>query len=85
MCTSKKSNGKLKLTLEETEDFLATPATLDIRGKGQVQNVSLSTMDGKKLSDNVAFRKCLSFSPSDCRDTDETDSEGKYNNVRITD
>src|SRR5690606_12666939 len=55
----------------------------DVRGKSQVQNISLSTMDGKKLSDNMEFRKCLSFSPSDCRDTDQTDSEGKYNNVRI--
>lgn len=79
----KEVDGKLKLTLERTEDILPTPAGLDVRGKSQVQNISLSTMDGKKLSDNMEFRKCLSFSPSDCRDTDQTDSEGKYNNVRI--
>nr|WP_255723520.1 S-layer homology domain-containing protein [Sporosarcina sp. ACRSL] len=79
----KEVDGKLKLTLERTEDILPTPAGLDVRGKNQVQNISLSTMDGKKLSDNVEFRKCLSFSPSDCRDSDQTDSEGKYNNVRI--
>ena len=55
----KEVEGKLKLTLEETEDILATPVGLDVRGKEQVQNVSLSTMDGEKLSDNVEFRKCL--------------------------
>jgi hypothetical protein len=69
------------LTLEETDDFLTTPAIIAV--KEQVQNVSLSTMDGKKLSDNVEFRKCLSYSPSDCRDTDQTDTEGKYNNIFI--
>ncbi|MFS0689994.1 S-layer homology domain-containing protein [Sporosarcina sp. 179-K 8C2 HS] len=79
----KEVDGKLKLTLERTEDILPTPAGLDVRGKGQVQNISLSTMDGKKLYDNMDFRKCLSFSPSDCRDTDQTDNEGKYTNVRI--
>lgn len=76
----KELNGKLKLTLEETQDFLTTPAVLDVRDKKEVQNVSLSTMDGEKLSDNVEFRKCLWF--SDCH-TDETDSEGKYNSVQI--
>lgn len=79
----KEVKGKLKLTLEETDDFLTTPVALNVRDKEQVQNVSLSTMDGKKLSDNVEFRKCVSNSPSDCRDTDQTDTEGKYNNIHI--
>ncbi|MGN7387924.1 S-layer homology domain-containing protein [Sporosarcina sp. SAFN-015] len=79
----KEVDGKLKLTLEETQDFLTTPAILDVRGKKQVQNISLATMDGKELSDNVAFRKCISFSPSDCRESDATDSEGKYYNIRF--
>ncbi|KAA0944286.1 S-layer homology domain-containing protein [Sporosarcina sp. ANT_H38] len=79
----KEVDGNLKLTLEETDDFLTTPAVLDVRDKEQVLNVSLSTMDGKKLSDNAEFRKCLSFSRSDCRDADQTDAEGNYNNIRI--
>ncbi|NYF26062.1 S-layer homology domain-containing protein [Sporosarcina sp. JAI121] len=79
----KEVNGKLKLTLEETDDFLPTPVGLNVREKGQVQNVSLSTMDGKKLSDNTDFGKCLSYSPTDCYDTDQTDTEGKYNNIFI--
>ena len=79
----KEVEGKLKLTLEETEDILATPVGLDVRDKGQVQNVSLSTMDGEKLSDNIEFRKCLTYSPSRCRDNDQTDTEGKYNNIFI--
>ncbi|WP_342537648.1 S-layer homology domain-containing protein [Sporosarcina sp. FSL K6-1540] len=77
----KEVDGELKLTLEETDDFLTTPAIISV--KKQVQNVSLSTMDGKKLSDNVDFRKCLSTNRSVCRDTDQTDTEGKYNNIRI--
>lgn len=79
----KEVNGKLKLTLEETDDFLTSPVGLDVREKEQVQNVSLFTMDGKKLSDNLEFTKCLSYSPSDCRDTDQTDTEGRYNNIFI--
>jgi len=54
----KKENGELKLTLEETSDFLPTPIKLDIPDKEVVQSISLATMDGKKLSDNVAFKTC---------------------------
>ena len=54
----KKENGDLKLTLEETSDFLPTPIKLDIPDKEVVQSISLATMDGKKLSDNVAFKTC---------------------------
>lgn len=73
---SKKENGELTLTLEETDDSLPTAAALSLwnnerqfwLGKeinksrevsiASVQNVSLTTMDGKKLSDNVKFEKC---------------------------
>jgi hypothetical protein len=54
----KKENGDLKLTLEETSDFLPTAIKLDIPDKEVVQSISLATMDGKKLSDNVAFKTC---------------------------
>lgn len=54
----KKEDGKLKLTLEETNDFLPTRVGLD-RAEGEiVQNISLATMDGKELSDNVALKSC---------------------------
>ena len=76
----KEVNGKLKLTLEETQDFLTTSAILDVRDKKEVQNVSLSTMDGEKLSDSMAFRKCPTFSSSGCY---ETDSEDEYITVQI--
>ncbi|SKB01515.1 S-layer homology domain-containing protein [Sporosarcina newyorkensis] len=79
----KEVNGKLKLKLERTEDFLPSPVAIGVENKGPVQNISLSTMDGKKITDNMKFTKCLSFSPSDCVDNDETDSEGKYRNVHI--
>ncbi|MBE1556069.1 S-layer homology domain-containing protein [Sporosarcina limicola] len=65
----KKENDELKLTLEETSDFLPTAIQLDtpyinfeekgIFGDKEVaQNISLTTMDGEKLSDNVAFKTC---------------------------
>ncbi len=79
----KELNGKLKLTLEETQDFLPTPAIVDVKDKKEVQNVSLSTMDGKKLSDSIAFRKCLWYSSSVCHDNDETDKEGNYNTIQF--
>lgn len=59
----KKENNELKLTLEETEDFLPTTAELSVSdGKTKeissqsVQSISLSTMDGKKLTDNMKFK-----------------------------
>ncbi|MEK3766057.1 S-layer homology domain-containing protein [Solibacillus sp. FSL K6-4121] len=81
--TIKEVDGKLKLSLEETQDFLTTPAVIDVKNKKAVQNVSLYTMDGTKLSDRVDFTKCLSYSPSDCKNSNQTDPEGKYNNIRI--
>ena len=54
----KKENDELKLTLEETSDFLPTAIKLDIPDKEVVQSISLATMDGKNLSDNVTFKTC---------------------------
>lgn len=65
----KKENGELKLSLEETNDFLPTSVQLDmpyvdpvnegVFGDREVaENISLTTMDGKKLSDNVTFTTC---------------------------
>ncbi|MFD1205922.1 S-layer homology domain-containing protein [Sporosarcina contaminans] len=65
----KKENGELKLTLEETNDYLPTAVQLDTpyinsETKGMstereiAQNISLETMDGKKLSNNIAFQTC---------------------------
>lgn len=71
----KKENGELKLTLEETDDFLPTTAELSVSDKTRelsseaVQNVSLATMDGKKLSDNVKFEQCNDYSV--CIDIDQ--------------
>ncbi|MBD7986257.1 S-layer homology domain-containing protein [Sporosarcina sp. Sa2YVA2] len=49
-----KNDGELKITLEETEDMAPTPVTLfDINEK--VRSITLSTMEGEKLSDNVPF------------------------------
>lgn len=66
-----KENGELKLTLEETNDFLPTAAELSFwdgtsksssEAVQSIQNVSLATMDGKQLSDNVKFEQCNDYS-----------------------
>lgn len=61
----KKENGELELELEQTEDSLPTVATLWFYEnsmneplKEPIQNISLETMDGEKLSDSVAFEQC---------------------------
>ncbi|WP_339171211.1 S-layer homology domain-containing protein [Solibacillus sp. FSL R5-0691] len=61
----KKENGKLELALEQTEDSLPTVATLWFYENSMneplndtVQNISLETMEGENLSDNVAFEQC---------------------------
>ena len=65
----KKENGELKLTLEKTEDLLPTVAKLYMRYgefgqrtdvSGDVRNISLATMDGKLLNDNMSFNVCNS-------------------------
>ncbi|MER2263461.1 MAG: S-layer homology domain-containing protein [Psychrobacillus sp.] len=67
----KKENAGLRLTLEETNDFLPTAAELSFwdgtsksssKAVQSIQNVSLATMDGKKLSDNVKFEQCNDYS-----------------------
>lgn len=79
----KEVDGKLKLTLERTEDYLPTPAILDVKGKPKVSGISLSTMDGKELDDQVEFRTCVSYSPNDCKETGKTLDDGSYHNVRF--
>ena len=75
----KKENGELKLTLEETDDYLPTTAELSFwngtlkstsEAVKSVQSVSLATMDGKKLSDNVKFEQCRDYSAV-CIDIDQ--------------
>lgn len=49
-----KVNGELTLTLEETEDMAPTAVQLyDI--KENIETISLATMEGEKISDNVPF------------------------------
>ena len=54
----KKVNGELELTLQETNDYLPTEAPLAVSADEKVENISLSTVDGALLNDNVAFKKC---------------------------
>jgi len=54
----KKVNGELKLTLDETDDYLPTEAKLAVTAGEKVENISLSTVDGMLLNDKVAFKKC---------------------------
>ena len=49
-----KVNGELELTLEETEDMLPT-AVLLFDLEDDIQTISLSTMEGERISDNVPF------------------------------
>ncbi|MER2192916.1 MAG: S-layer homology domain-containing protein [Solibacillus sp.] len=55
----KEENGELKPTLQQTDDYLPTEVNLslhDLTNK-TVNNITLSTMDGKILSNNVPFEK----------------------------
>ena len=54
----KKVNGELKLTLEETDDYLPTEAQLAVSAGEKVENISLSTVDGALVNENAAFKKC---------------------------
>ncbi|MCG7337048.1 S-layer homology domain-containing protein [Sporosarcina sp. ACRSM] len=54
--TIKKVNGELKLTMEETDDILPTAVKFHFL-KEKVQYISLSTMQGEKLSDSVTFKQ----------------------------
>ena len=57
----KKENGELKLTLEETDDYLPTEARLSVSAGEKVDNISLSTVDGALVTENAAFKKCESL------------------------
>ena len=49
-------DGELELSLEETDDFLTTEVrSLSLSEK--IQNITLSTMDGEKVSDYVPFEQ----------------------------
>jgi len=52
----KKVNGELQLTLEETEDVLPTEVSIYHLSE-KLQNISLSTMNGEKVSDSVQFEQ----------------------------
>ncbi|WP_188006687.1 S-layer-like y domain-containing protein [Sporosarcina sp. ANT_H38] len=54
----KKVNGELKLTLEETDDYLPTEAPLAVYAGEKVENISVSTVVGKLPNENAAFKKC---------------------------
>ncbi|ARF16713.1 S-layer homology domain-containing protein [Sporosarcina ureae] len=53
----KKVDGELKLTLEETTDYFSAEAKLSFDAN-DIQHISLTTMEGKKLSDDVKFTSC---------------------------
>lgn len=53
-------NGKLQLTLEETEDYLPTEAELEVDADEKVKSVRLSTVEGKLIATDVTFNKCSS-------------------------
>ncbi|PIC99607.1 MULTISPECIES: S-layer homology domain-containing protein [unclassified Sporosarcina] len=55
-----KVSGVLKLRLQETDDYLPTEAPLEISAGEKIQNISLSTVDGKFISDNIVFKNCPS-------------------------
>lgn len=76
---SKKVDNELKLTLEETEDVHTTPVRIDSQDN-PIQNIALSTMDGKKLTDEAKVFTCGIFN---CIDIEEA---GQYiANVRYAD
>ena len=52
----KKVDGELQLTLEETDDFLSTEVRI-YHISDRIQNISLSTMNGEKVSDSVPFEQ----------------------------
>ena len=54
--TITKVSGELELTLEETEDFLPTEVRV-YRISEKLQNISLSTMTGEKVSDSIPFEQ----------------------------
>lgn len=55
----KEENGELKPTLKQTDDYLPTKVDLSLYEltNKTVNNITLSTMEGQRLSDNVPFEK----------------------------
>ncbi|PIC85681.1 Parasporal protein [Sporosarcina sp. P20a] len=70
----KEVEGELKLTLEETTDYLATDAKMPFSAN-DIQRISLSTMDGEKLSDDVELVTCEGPYGGTCIKMDEA---GQY-------
>lgn len=52
-----KENGQLNIKFEETEDVLPTNVRLDV-AKEPIKKVSLATMDGITINENIAFKTC---------------------------
>lgn len=74
-----KTNGEWKIMLEETDELLPTSATLGmtLEQTKQVERVSLSTMEGEKLTDSAAFKYCRKgmYDDNICIDIDKA---GQY-------
>ena len=51
-------NGKLQLTLEETEDYLPTEAELEVEPHEKIDNIRISTAEGNLVAKHVPFKKC---------------------------
>ena len=58
----KEVGGKLQTTLEETSDFLPTELKLGNK-EGKAQSVSLYTMDGKLLEEQMEHKPCVNGMP----------------------
>lgn len=71
----KKVNGELKLTLEETANHVTSVGLLDITADEKIKNISLSSLDGKLVSDNVSFENCINSNYYTCIGIEEP---GKY-------
>lgn len=56
----KETDGEWELTLEETDELLPTAAALEmtLEQTKQVEQISLSTMEGEELTDSAAFKHC---------------------------
>lgn len=75
----KKTDGEWEMTLEETDELLSTAAALGmtLEQTKQVERVSLSTMEGEKLTDSAAFKHCKKglYDENICIDIDKA---GQY-------
>ncbi|ARF16096.1 hypothetical protein SporoP17a_01510 [Sporosarcina ureae] len=71
----KNVNGELKLTLEATDDYVPTDALLEVSPEEKVKNISLSTLGGNLVSDNVPFENCTNYDYFTCI---KIEKPGKY-------